>query len=205
VKRIRLSRAEAQDTTRRSLLRAAGRLFLRNGFVATSLADIAEEAGVTKGAVYSNFASKEDLFLALLREPPVSSETWAPSKVDDLSGDLVERGRQFGRYAASMRPAVGNVALFLEANAVALRSERARAQVADNTRAFATTLGSDLAAVLDLPAADPARLGLISQSLFAGLMMHGAFLDEIDDDLFAAAYEMLFAAAKQLLAGAPVE
>jgi AcrR family transcriptional regulator len=187
------------------LLRAAGRLFLRNGFVATSLADIAEEAGVTKGAVYSNFASKEDLFLALLKEPLVSRETYAPSKVDDLTGDLVERGRQFGRYAASMRPAIGHVALFLEANAVALRSERARAQVADNTRAFATTLGSNLAAALDLPAADPTRLGLISQSLFAGLMMHGAFLDEIDDDLFAAAHEMLFAAAKHLLAGARAE
>lgn len=205
MKRTRISRAEAQDTTRRSLLRAAGRLFLRNGFVATSLADIAGEAGVTKGAVYSNFASKEDLFLALLREPLVSTETYAPSKVDDLSGDLIERGRQFGRYAASMRPAIDHVALFLEANAVALRSERARAHVADNTRAFATTLGSNLAAALDLPDADPARLGLISQSLFAGLMMHGAFLDEIDDEMFAAAYEALFVAAKYLLAGGRVE
>ena len=187
------------------MLRAAGRLFLRDGFVATSLADIAEEAGVTKGAVYSNFASKEDLFLALLKEPLVSSETYAPSKVDELDGDPVDVGRQFGRYAASMRPAVDHIALFLEANAVALRSERARAQVADNTRAFATTLGSSIAAALDLPDADHARLGLISQSLFAGLMMHGAFLDEIDDDLFAAAYEALFVAAKHLLAGARVE
>ncbi|MGH9133794.1 MAG: TetR family transcriptional regulator, partial [Ilumatobacteraceae bacterium] len=169
----RLTRTEAQHNTRRTLLHAAGRLFVRDGFVATSLADIADEAGVTKGAVYSNFASKEDLFLALLREPLVSSETYAPSKVDHLTGDLTERGRQFGRYAASVRPAIEHVALFLEANAVALRSDRARAEVAGTTRAFVKSFGADLAAALDLPETDPKLLGLISQSLFAGLMMHG--------------------------------
>jgi AcrR family transcriptional regulator len=57
----RLTRQESKTVTRRDLLRAAGRLFLRKGFVATSLADIADEVGVTKGAVYSNFASKEEL------------------------------------------------------------------------------------------------------------------------------------------------
>ncbi|MEY2426563.1 MAG: hypothetical protein QOI61_2135, partial [Actinomycetota bacterium] len=67
--RKRLTREESKAKTRQELIRAANRLFLRNGYVATSLANIAEEAALTKGAVYSNFESKEDLFLALLQEP----------------------------------------------------------------------------------------------------------------------------------------
>ena len=41
-------------------------MFLRRGFHGASLDEIADEAGYTKGAVYSNFAGKDDLFLALL-------------------------------------------------------------------------------------------------------------------------------------------
>jgi AcrR family transcriptional regulator len=113
--RRRLSRVEAQSATRRDLMRAASRLFLRDGYVATSLAHIADEAGVTKGAVYSNFDSKEDLFLALLREPLVSSEIYAPSKVDDLGAPGPAAGRAFGRYAADVRPSRRHVALFKRA------------------------------------------------------------------------------------------
>ena len=196
MKRKPRTRGEAQAETRRELLRAASRLFLRDGFVATSLADVAEEAGVTKGAVYSNFASKEDLFLALLQEPLVSTEIYAPSRVAGLAGDPVERGRQFGRYAASMRPSRRHVALFLETNAAALRSDRTRAFVAGNTRAFATELGKGLCEAFGAPGADPTTLGLVAQSLYAGLLMHGAFLADVDEALFSTAYEMLGAAAR---------
>ena len=41
-------------------------MFVRRGFHGASLDEIAEEAGYTKGAVYSNFAGKDDLYLALL-------------------------------------------------------------------------------------------------------------------------------------------
>jgi AcrR family transcriptional regulator len=61
----RLSRAESKDLTRRRLLEAARRVFLRLGFHATTVDMVAEEAGFTKGAVYSTFASKAELFLAL--------------------------------------------------------------------------------------------------------------------------------------------
>jgi len=73
----RLTREESKARTRSELLRAASRLFVRNGFVATSLSDIAEEAALTKGAVYSNFDSKEELFLALLQEISRPSNEWA--------------------------------------------------------------------------------------------------------------------------------
>lgn len=59
------TRAEKQERTREALLDAAQRLFERDGFHATALNDVAGEAGFTKGAIYSNFASKEDLFFAV--------------------------------------------------------------------------------------------------------------------------------------------
>jgi AcrR family transcriptional regulator len=55
-----------QERTRSSLLDAAGRVFARHGYHAATLEDVAAEAGFTKGAVYSNFESKEGLFLALV-------------------------------------------------------------------------------------------------------------------------------------------
>jgi AcrR family transcriptional regulator len=65
---VRRTRAEQREDTRRRLLDAARRVFLRRGFHGASLDLVAEEAGFTKGAVYSRFASKADLFLALLDE-----------------------------------------------------------------------------------------------------------------------------------------
>lgn len=59
------TRAERQEITRARLLEAAGRLIARNGFNGTSIDDIAAAAGYTKGAFYSNFASKEELLVAL--------------------------------------------------------------------------------------------------------------------------------------------
>ena len=61
----RMTREERREQTREDLVAAAERLFVANGFHATSVDAIAADAGYTKGAVYSNFASKEDLFFAV--------------------------------------------------------------------------------------------------------------------------------------------
>ena len=50
------------------ILEGARRLFAANGFDATSMDDIAEAAGVAKGAVYHHFASKEAVFLRVLED-----------------------------------------------------------------------------------------------------------------------------------------
>jgi AcrR family transcriptional regulator len=62
---MRVSRAEQQQRTRERVLEAADRLYVEQGFHATSVDQVAAEAGYSKGAVYSNFASKEDLFFAV--------------------------------------------------------------------------------------------------------------------------------------------
>ncbi|MBC7290614.1 MAG: TetR/AcrR family transcriptional regulator [Actinotalea sp.] len=59
-----LSRAARQERTRAALVVAARRVFARDGFHGARLELIAREAGFSKGAVYSNFTGKAELFLA---------------------------------------------------------------------------------------------------------------------------------------------
>ncbi|HWU03648.1 MAG TPA: TetR/AcrR family transcriptional regulator [Novosphingobium sp.] len=63
---VRLTRSQSQAQTRERLIASARALFSREGFAATSVERIAEEAGYSKGAVYSNFGGKEQIFLAAL-------------------------------------------------------------------------------------------------------------------------------------------
>jgi AcrR family transcriptional regulator len=62
----RRTRAEQATDNRESVLKAARYTFRRKGFHAASLDEIADEAGFSKGVVYSQFGSKDDLFFALL-------------------------------------------------------------------------------------------------------------------------------------------
>lgn len=69
----RLKRDERRAQTRERLLAAAADVFNRLGYHGASLEAVAEAAGYTKGAVYSNFASKQDLFLALAEHRSVTA------------------------------------------------------------------------------------------------------------------------------------
>ena len=62
----RMTRAESQARTRETLVATATELFLRVGYAATSLEKVADEAGYSKGAVYSNFRNKDELCLAVV-------------------------------------------------------------------------------------------------------------------------------------------
>ncbi|MDX1873738.1 TetR/AcrR family transcriptional regulator [Mycolicibacterium sp. 120266] len=64
----RLTRAESRERTRRQLLDAAAHVFARRGYAAASVEEIAESAGFSVGAVYSNFANKDELFAALMTD-----------------------------------------------------------------------------------------------------------------------------------------
>lgn len=61
-----MTRAESRRHTREKILASAQELFSTQGYRGTSLDQIAETAGFSKGAVYSNWGSKEALFLDLL-------------------------------------------------------------------------------------------------------------------------------------------
>ena len=63
--RKRESRAEKQARTRTELIATAATVFARRGYSGASVEEIAEQAGYSHGAVYSNFDGKADLFLAV--------------------------------------------------------------------------------------------------------------------------------------------
>jgi len=64
----RESRAEKQARTRSELIETAATVFAQRGYDGASVEEIAERAGYSHGAVYSNFAGKADLFLAVFEE-----------------------------------------------------------------------------------------------------------------------------------------
>lgn len=119
---VRMTRAERKAQTRDDLLAAAEELFLDQGFHRTSLDQVAAAAGYTKGAVYSNFASKEDLFLGIYeRRVELSRESAAA---------VLEAGGEDGAVELAQRnlttPDRGWMAVFFEFWAHVLRSPQAR-------------------------------------------------------------------------------
>ncbi|MFC4910705.1 TetR/AcrR family transcriptional regulator [Actinomadura gamaensis] len=95
--RARITRRERREQTRAALLEAAERLWAEHGIHGASLDDVAAAAGLTKGAVYSNFAGKTDLLLALLEyctRERIGTETC--SELRDTSRPPEERFQRAG-------------------------------------------------------------------------------------------------------------
>lgn len=63
-----MSKQARSENTRLHLVRSAAELFDRNGFAGTTLADVSRSAGVTKGAFYFHFSSKDELAGAIQAE-----------------------------------------------------------------------------------------------------------------------------------------
>src|SRR5437660_12179265 len=66
--RTRLTREQSRQRTRAALIVAAMGVFARDGYAGASVDAIAEQAGYTVGALYSNFATKQELFLAVFEQ-----------------------------------------------------------------------------------------------------------------------------------------
>ncbi|MEU5883675.1 TetR/AcrR family transcriptional regulator [Spirillospora sp. NPDC047279] len=94
-------RQERRELTRAALLGAAEKLWAERGIHGASLDDVAAAAGLTKGAVYSNFAGKTDLLLALLeRYTRERIGTEICDELRDAAKPLGERFEQAGRIYA---------------------------------------------------------------------------------------------------------
>jgi AcrR family transcriptional regulator len=65
---VKSRRLEYAEQTRAALIAAAAAAFAEHGFIAASIAQIAADARVTKGAVYHHFADKKDLFEAVMHQ-----------------------------------------------------------------------------------------------------------------------------------------
>ncbi len=99
----RLTRAQQRELTRARLVEAAGRVFCRMGFEAAPIDVISEEAGFSRGAFYSNFESKDELFLELIGhhlEAEIDTLSRALDRItsaDELAPAIERRYRVLGQ------------------------------------------------------------------------------------------------------------
>jgi AcrR family transcriptional regulator len=94
----------AKEHVRARVLQAAGAVFAERGFAGASLDQVAAAAGFTKGAVYSNFGSKDELFLALMADEAarrVDAVELALAGTSDLPGALAAVGAELSRRDGS--------------------------------------------------------------------------------------------------------
>ncbi|MFE3289792.1 TetR/AcrR family transcriptional regulator [Rhodococcus sp. NPDC059234] len=125
----RMTRSESQAQTRAHLVATARDLFLADGYAATSLEKVAEEAGYSKGAVYSNFRNKKELCLEVLqlihttkgaevaavlaRQAPLEErlaafEEWAERTLGDVGWTMLEfEVIVLARHDPELRAALG--------------------------------------------------------------------------------------------------
>lgn len=135
-----LSRDERRAETRRRLMDAAMVVFAQRGFHGATLDEISEEAGFTKGAVYSNFDGKEDLFLNLLEarmQDRIEEVRGAFTGIGDLD-DVRAGGRLLAEQVVRDRDLWF---LFFEFWGYAARDDELRGRLADLYRRWRQEIG----------------------------------------------------------------
>lgn len=177
-----MRRTETQARTRAALVATGERLFLAEGYHATSLMQVARAAGFTKGAVYSNFAAKHELGLAVLA-------SLQDQRIAELvagwsaATTLEERIGAFGRWAEQHVGDVGWTSFEVELSTSARHSAEIRAALTERRRVVTAALADLLEAqavehgvVLPLPAPDLATRII---ALGVGLGVQRAFDPEL--------------------------
>jgi AcrR family transcriptional regulator len=143
----RLTRAESQARTRAQLLETARELFLRDGYLATSIDKVAEAAGFSKGAVYSNFRNKDELCIAVLDQ--IHADRAAEIAAVLRAPTAGERMRRFAEWAERTIGDPNWTGLELEFAVQARRDERLRQQLADRIGALGELLGAAVEVAAD--------------------------------------------------------
>ena len=121
--------------TRQHLLDAAAVVFARDGFHGASIDEVAATAGFTKGAVYSNFKNKDDLFLELLDDRLARQFALVETILEDAPN--IDRDDEMNRMADFVWSAMNNdewTLLYLEFLVYAARNPDAKAKLAESAR-----------------------------------------------------------------------
>lgn len=195
----RLTRAEKRAQTRRALIAAAEAAFVRRGFSGASVEEITAEAGFTRGAFYSNFESKEQLFVELLRERVFSYyERMSERRLADLDHlpSLRETGEELARLQVE-RESAGLFRLFLEVLAHAGNHEDFRAVAAQfwsANRALAAEVTAEaFARSGKTPPAEPELLATAMIALNLGLgIQRYVDPDKVPLEAWPELFELLF-------------
>ena len=172
----RQTRAQRRQQTRARLLDAAGQVFARRGFHAATVDEVADAAGYTKGAVYSNFANKDELFLALLDQRLAAQlqqveALYAIESSEELVAAM--RGRTEREFAAARDFGVLHVEFWL----YAMRNPAAQAQLAKRYRELRGHLAELIAkryAHQTPPPVSPEHLAALAIATDTGLFLQYA-------------------------------
>jgi AcrR family transcriptional regulator len=172
----RLGRPERKAQTRERLLDAAATVFAQKGFETATLDEVAAAAGYTKGAVYSNFASKTDLFIALIerRIEVQSADQTQRFEGQDLQAMAQalqeETGPEAGAQADAQR---AWVVLAVEFWLHAMRDDRARVLMAEQYEHARLVTAQLIESIYDKagrePPFAPRDLAIVIESLSVGL------------------------------------
>ncbi len=199
-----MKRHEKQAQTRAALLAAAAKVFAGRGYHAAKLEQIAAEAGLTTGAVYSNFAGKEDLFLALAdqqvekRRLEIGSILAQPTNAATLATEGARR------FSAFLEHDPDWPLLFFEFWAYGVRTPRLHEEFAKRRRVVQNTIADVIgraADTLDLQLPYPAEqlaVGLgaaINGLAFERVADPGVVPDELFSFMVSALATAIFAAA----------
>lgn len=182
-------RRPSRDEVRRAVLDAAARTFARQGIDGASLDDVAAAAGFTKGAVYSNFGSKEGLVAALVEDRVSAYLDLGLAAVADSDATLAERARMLGdRLTAASEEQRDWHLLFLELWQRAVRTGRTDGAFVQQRRALHAAVAGAFEAhaeqagtALPLPASS---LATLLMALANGLAIERMVApDQVPDDL----------------------
>ncbi len=171
----RLTRQDKRQANRARILQAARAVFGERGYHGATIEQIAREAGLSNGAVYYNFANKEDLFLGLLEE-------WRTELIHDLASALPRPGsaEPGPSFQDELSHVIGMLKrrsewrlLLFEFVTYAARNPQFRARFAASRQKFKQALAGALAertAAHHLqPVAPPDQLAVLVTALVNGL------------------------------------
>ena len=142
--RKRLTREESKELTRLRLIEAAERLFIRRGYDDASVEEISEMAGYSRGAFYSNFDSKEQVFLAVI-------DRRRPRALDNILhrvSEPVERIAAVRNWFANQWRLKDFIALRMEFSRRAFRDRSVRTHLAELLRQELETYSASVGRVL---------------------------------------------------------
>jgi AcrR family transcriptional regulator len=195
----RLTRSERKELTRELLLDAAIEVFAQQGYHGASLEDVAAAAGFTKGAVYSNFATKADLFMALLvRETARRNAALARAVASEPLDELPDMaGGWLARQAGEQRDwDVLTVEFWLAAARDPAIAERLREGRGKITEELGRLVDARLAASGSRPGLTGRDIVILVDALGTGLLMNSLLEPEaVRPELFAEALRRLLAPA----------
>ncbi len=202
----RLTREQSRAQTRERLLDAARSVFARSGFHGASVEEIASEAGFSTGALYSNFAGKEDLFLELMGHELSKHAAEIASAVREQVS-ISERAAGGARqWMAMIQRESETLLLFTEFWAYGVRDPQMRAHVAAcfaETRRLLTTLIAEGVRDFDLELTIPAEhLAVVIDALADGIARQKlADPDAVPDDLMGKVLTLLLGAVTRRAGG----